>query len=68
MAKDDVRWTVFKDYYKDGDHLTDTWCILYGTEAEANAAKTRLEAGQDKSWYDAEGDESPVLYVDQVLL
>jgi hypothetical protein len=70
----EVRWVVYKDYRKDNfeGSLTDTWPILYGTEAEATAAKTRLESGQDKSWFDPAGNEyagyEAFLYVDQIEL
>ena len=67
--KAEVRWTVVKDYYLNGDNMTDMWVILYGTEAEAKEAKQRLEAGQDKSWYDpADLDAQAFLYVDQITL
>lgn len=64
----EVRWTVLKDYYANDINFTDTWIILYATEAEAEEAKTRLEAGQDTSWYDPEdgNDEQAFLYVDQI--
>ena len=68
----EIRWTVVKDYYKDGNNFTDTWVILYGTEQAANEAKTRLEAGQDKSWFDPEGNDyagyEAFLYVDKIHL
>lgn len=70
MAKRaEVRWTVFKDYYRGDTNFTDSWVILYGTQAEAEAAKANLEAGQDKSWFDTAGDEEQAfLYVDQITL
>ena len=62
------RWGVFKDYYTDnGDLWTDSWVIVYGTEAEANDAMAKLEAGQDKSWFDpSDEDASAFLYVEQI--
>ena len=62
------RWTVFKDYYTDnGDLCTDSWVIVYGTEAEANDAMAKLEAGQDRSWFDASDDDTAaVLYVEEI--
>ncbi len=68
----EYRWVVVKDYYKNDQNFTDTWVILYGTQEEAEAAKTRLEAGQDKSFYDKDGNDyagyEAFLYVDQVRL
>lgn len=68
-----VRWTVVKDYvHAAGDNLTDTWCILYSTKEDAEAAKANLEAGQDKSWFDPAGNDyagyEAFLYVEQVSL
>jgi hypothetical protein len=62
-----------KDYYReDGEHMADSWCILYGTEEEAETAKQNLEDGSDKSFFDPEGNEyagyDAFLYVDQVTL
>ncbi|WP_439398591.1 hypothetical protein ACRQ5Q_14790 [Bradyrhizobium sp. PMVTL-01] len=64
------RWAVYKDYYTEaGEACVDTWVVIYGTEAEANEAKARLEAGQDPSWFDP-GDEiaAPILYVDEIIV
>lgn len=62
-----TRYVVAKDYYRDGDNMRDEFPILYGTEAEANEMKARLEAGSDKSFFDASDlDESAVLFVDTV--
>ena len=65
-----TRWTIVKDYYKGDDNFTDTWCILYGTRQEAELVKARLEAGQDKSWFDPTGNDDAgyeaVLYVDTI--
>lgn len=67
--KTELRYVVAKSYYKDGDELRDEFPILYGTEAEANDMKTKLENGSDKSFFDADDqDESPVLYIDTVEL
>lgn len=70
MAKAEQRWIVVKDYYRGDEPMTDQWPFLYGTQAEAEAAKVRLEAGQDQSWFDPspDSDESAFLYVDQVSL
>jgi len=67
------RWTVFKDYYKDdGERLTDTWCVLYGTQREAEEAMKWMLTGRDKSWFDPDGNDcaghDAVLYVDRVWL
>ena len=61
-------YAVFKDYYTEhGDHCTDTWVIIYSTQAEAEAAMRKLEAGQDKSWFDpADEKAAAVLYVDRL--
>lgn len=68
----EVRWTVFKDYYQGDRNFTDTWVVLFGQKEEAEAAKERLEAGQDKSWFDPEGNEyagyDAFLYVDQITI
>jgi len=72
MSKRETYWIVQKDYSKDGfsDRLVDGWPFLYGTEQEAKTAMTRLEAGQDKSWFDPEGNEhagyEAFLYVEQI--
>lgn len=59
-------WAVFKDYYTEhGDNCIDTWVILYGTRAEAEEAKARLEGGQDKSWFDP-ASVTDFLYVDRI--
>lgn len=70
MAQHETRWVVIKDYYRGDQNMTDTWVILYSTEAEAEAAKARLEAGQDKSWYDPSdaNDERAFLHVDTITL
>ena len=62
------RWGVFKDYYtENGDRCTDTWVIIYPNEREANDAMAKLEAGQDKSWFDpSDEDASAFLYVEQI--
>jgi hypothetical protein len=61
--KTEGRWVVVKDYVTDvGDNCTDTWCVVYGTKADAEQAKTRLEAGQDRSWFDPANNA--FLYVD----
>jgi hypothetical protein len=67
-----IQWTVFKDYRSaSGSDMVDTWCILYGTKAEADAAKQRLETGYDKSWFDPDGNDyagyDAILYVDSFL-
>lgn len=62
----DLRWVVVKDYYRDGDNMRDEWPFLYGTQAEAEDAKLRLEAGQDQSWFSTDSDEEAFLYVDQI--
>ncbi len=68
----EVRWTVVKDYYKDDQNYTDTWCILYGSREDAEAAKAQIETGYDKSWYDPAGNEyagfEAFLYVDQITI
>lgn len=68
----ETRWVVVKDYYKDNTNYTDQWPFLYGKQEEAEEAKRRLEDGQDKSFYDAEGNEyagyEAFLYVDQITL
>jgi len=68
----EAKWTVFKDYYKDDDRLTDTWVILYGTKKEAEDAMAKIATGYDKSWFDPEGNDyagyDAVLYVDQIHL
>jgi hypothetical protein len=69
----ETRWTVVKDYvHAAGDNLTDTWPILFGTQADADAAKARLESGQDKSWFDPAGNDfagyEAFLYVEQITL
>lgn len=65
----EVRWTVFKDYYSNGTNFTDTHCVLFGTEAEAEEMKAKLEGGCDKSWYDSSDlDASAFLYVDKITL
>jgi hypothetical protein len=62
------RWGVFKDYYtENGDRCTDHWVIIYGTEQEAINAMARLNAGQDKSWFDPSDDDAAAfLYVEQL--
>jgi hypothetical protein len=61
------RYIIIKDYYtENGDNCTDTWCILYGTQAEAEEVKVRLENGQDKSFFDSTVDNSAFLYVDVI--
>lgn len=62
-----TRYVVAKDYYSNGDNLRDEFPILYGTEAEAEEMKAKLEAGSDKSFFDAsDEDESAVLFIDAV--
>ena len=63
-----TRFAIFKDYYCGDINFTDTWVVIYGTQAEAEAAKARLDAGQDKSWFDPspDNDEQAFLYVDQI--
>jgi hypothetical protein len=61
------RYIIVKDYYTEaGDNCIDTWCVLYGTQAEAEAVKVRLENGQDKSFFDPSLDNSAFLYVDVI--
>lgn len=69
----DERWTVFKDYYREpegGDRFTESWCILFGTQEEAEAALKQQETGYDKSWFDPDGNDyagyDAVLYVDRI--
>jgi hypothetical protein len=68
------RWTVFKSYYKDDNNepLLDTWCILYGTQKEAEEAMAWMLTGRDKSWFDPAGNDyagyDATLYVDRVWL
>lgn len=69
--KPEIRWQVVKDYYRGETNFTDTWPFLYGTKQEAEDAKTCLEAGQDRTWFDPSGEceeagESAFLYVDQI--
>lgn len=62
-----TRYVVAKDYYRDGDNMRDEFPILYGTEAEAEEMKAKLEAGSDKSFFDgADEEESAVLFIDTV--
>lgn len=64
-----TRYTIVKDYVReDGELMQDTWCILYGTAPEAEAAMARLQAGQDTSWFDPAGEDMAFLYVDQIEL
>jgi hypothetical protein len=63
--KTELRYVVAKDYYQDGDNLRDEFPVLFGTEAEAAAMKAMLEAGSDKSFFDAsDEDEAAVLFID----
>lgn len=68
----ETRWTIVKDYRKGDQDFTDTWVILYSTKEEAEAAMARLNAGQDKSWFDPAGNEyagyDAFLYVDQITI
>lgn len=66
----DLRYIICKDYYADnGDNLSDHWCILYGSQAEAEKVKAQLEAGSDLSWYDpSDTAASAFLYVDVITL
>ena len=64
----EIRFAVFKDYFKNDLNFIDTYPVIYGTQAEAEATKMRLEAGQDKSWFDTAGEEQPFLYVDQIAV
>lgn len=64
----EIRWTVIKDYYRDGINFTDMDAILYGTKEEAEKRKADFEAGCDKSWFDNTDDSEAFLYVDQVNL
>jgi uncharacterized protein YfcZ (UPF0381/DUF406 family) len=69
MRPKGIRWQVMKDYYRDGDNLTDEFPILYGTKEEAEAMMANLEKGSDKSWYDPSDIEtSAFLYVDSINL
>jgi hypothetical protein len=65
-----MRWGIYKDYYtENGDNCVDTWVVVYGTEADAEAAKERLERGDDKSWFNPLDDDAQAfLYVDRVYV
>jgi hypothetical protein len=46
------RYVVTKvDIAESGNPLVEDFCILYGTREEAEALKSRLEAGCDPSFY-----------------
>lgn len=68
----ETRWVVMKDYYKNDEPFTDTYCILYGTKAEAETAKASFLTGWYKSWFDPAGNDyagyDAFLYVDQITL
>lgn len=63
--KTELRYVVAKDYYQGSDNLRDEFPVLYSTEAEAAEMKAKLEAGCDKSFFDAsDEEESAVLFID----
>ena len=68
-SKDEIRFIVVKDYYRDNQPFMDNYPILYSTEVEANTVKANLENGSDPSWFGPEtGEESAFLYVDCITL
>lgn len=69
--KPEIRWMVVRDYYADnGDNLTDQYCILFGTVAEAIECMARLNdpARADRSYFDPDGDDAGFLYVDETCI
>lgn len=68
----ETRWVVTKDYYKGDENYTDQFCVLYGTEAEAQAKMAQLQTGYDKSFFDPAGNDyagyEAFMYVEQITL
>lgn len=62
----ETRWSVEKDFYRDGQHFTCGYGILYGSEAEAEAKKSELEAGADQSFFGLNDEDDAFLFVDQI--
>lgn len=68
-ARKEVRWTIFRDYISEaGDNFQEPWAVLYGTEAEAKECMDRLNAGQDRSYFNPADEDQGFLYVDQITL
>jgi hypothetical protein len=69
--KPEIRWIVIRDFYNcHGDNVTDSWCVLYGTEAEATECMARLNdpARADRSFHNPDDEDSGFLYVDQICI
>ena len=70
--KTEYAWAVIRDYYtENGDNCTDTWVVIYSTEAEAKECMDRLNdpARADRSFHDPDDqDAQSFLYVDQIAI
>ena len=60
-----IRYQVMRDFYNEDwqDYCVDSYPVLYGSEEEAKAVKTQLEAGSDPSWHDP---ANGFLYIEQI--